>query len=193
MENFVTGLAHLQVQVAEAEFFRDDDIGLLHFLAHLAHGLVEAETSFDAYDHEVEGIGEDKKQRVLIVDDDPGVRDGMREFLRSRYDVTTAGDGEEALDRVLENSPDLVLLDVKLPRLNGLDVCKRIKENPVTQNIRVIMMSGYDLGYDSGLNALDIGADDYLRKPAQLQEIEARIRTILKQAKRWPNWHGIPS
>ena len=129
------------------------------------------------------GAFDGDKQRLLIVDDDPGVRDAMREFLRNQFDVMTAGSGEEAINLVENSVPDLVLLDVRLPGLSGLDVCRHIKENPTTENVPVLMMSGYYVDTESPVEAMECGADDFLRKPAQLQEVESKIKTILARAK----------
>jgi two-component system, OmpR family, alkaline phosphatase synthesis response regulator PhoP len=119
---------------------------------------------------------------ILLVDDEPSIVQLARMYLeRENFRVESAGDGEAALEAVRRLSPQLVVLDVMLPRLNGLDVCRRLRaeNNPVA----IIMLTARDEDIDKILG-LELGADDYLTKPFNPRELVARIKAILRRAER---------
>lgn len=117
-------------------------------------------------------------QRILVVDDEPAFRDALEQALRKEgFLIHTAEDGEEAVRVFDEIRPDLVLLDVMLPRMSGIDVCRHIRS---IDNTPVIMVSAKGEEIDAVV-ALEVGADDYVTKPYRLRELIARIRTVLRR------------
>ncbi len=118
--------------------------------------------------------------RILVVDDDSHVRNLMLRFLaREGYDPVCATDGEDALRRVQQDPPDLVLLDAELPGLDGFAVCRRIKENETTALIPVTMVTGLR-EEEARTRGLEAGADDFLTKPFDYALLRARIRAQLR-------------
>ena len=116
--------------------------------------------------------------RILVVDDDPAVLSGLRRALAFEgYDVLTAGDGQAAVAQARANSPDLVVLDVVLPGLNGFEVCQEIRRQSA---VPILMLTAKDTVPDR-VAGLDRGADDYLVKPFALDELAARIRALLRR------------
>jgi len=119
-------------------------------------------------------------QCVLIVDDNPSVASLLRHALLAegcRVDV--AGDGLEALDRIAACPPDLILLDLELPSLSGDEICRRIKNDPATNLIPVVMLTG-QADFESKLDAWEYGADDFLTKPLRVMEVTSRCRSLLR-------------
>src|ERR1700755_407760 len=117
--------------------------------------------------------------RVLIVDDEPAVRAALDRALRlERYEVELAADGREALDRLAEARLDAVVLDVAMPGIDGLEVCKRLREPG--HRTPVLMLTARD-AVDDRVAGLDAGADDYLVKPFALKELKARLRALLRR------------
>lgn len=118
--------------------------------------------------------------QILVVDDDPAIVDLLRRMLtREGYDVQTAADGLQALDRVAAHKPDLVLLDVTMPNLGGFDVCRRLKDDEQTALIPVTMLTGLD-DQEHRRQGIEAGADDFLTKPIDQITLRARIRTQLR-------------
>jgi two-component system, OmpR family, response regulator MprA len=118
--------------------------------------------------------------RVLIVDDEPAVLAALDRALRlDRYEVELAGDGREALDRLAETRLDAVVLDVAMPGIDGLEVCRRLRE--AGDRTPVLMLTARD-SVDDRVAGLDAGADDYLVKPFALKELKARLRALLRRA-----------
>jgi response regulator RpfG family c-di-GMP phosphodiesterase len=118
--------------------------------------------------------------RVLIVDDERINVDLIEGILTPfKYEIDRAYNGEEALEKVLENSPDLVLLDVMMPGMDGFEVCKRIKADPQTAFIPVVMVTALDSPEDK-VKGIESGADDFLNKPIRRDELIARVRTALR-------------
>ena len=116
---------------------------------------------------------------VLVVDDEPAFREGLRQALKQEgFVVHLAADGEEAIEVFNAYHPDLVLLDVMLPRMSGIDVCRRIRSVGETP---VIMVSARNEEIDAVV-ALEVGADDYIAKPYRVRELVARMRTVLRRA-----------
>jgi two-component system, OmpR family, response regulator MprA len=117
--------------------------------------------------------------RVLIVDDEPAVRSALDRALRlDRYEVELAGDGREALDRLAETRLDAVVLDVMMPGIDGLEVCRRLRE--AGDRTPVLMLTARD-AVDDRVAGLDAGADDYLVKPFEHDELLARVRALLRR------------
>jgi two-component system response regulator MprA len=118
--------------------------------------------------------------RVLIVDDEPAVRDALDRALRlERYEIDLAADGREALDRLAEARLDAVVLDVAMPGIDGLEVCKRLRD--AGDRTPVLMLTARDT-VDDRVAGLDAGADDYLVKPFALKELKARLRALMRRA-----------
>jgi DNA-binding response OmpR family regulator len=119
-----------------------------------------------------------KTSKILVVDDDPAIRKFIRANLTVRgYEVFLAFDGEEGL-RVLETEmPDLILLDIMMPKIDGLEVCRRVRE---WSKIPIIMLSAR-AGEMDKVKCLDCGADDYLTKPFSLKELLSRIKAVLRR------------
>ena len=118
--------------------------------------------------------------QILVVDDDPAIVSLLRRMLtREGYDVLTATDGLEALAHVAAHQPDLVLLDVAMPKLGGFDVCRRLKDDEHTALIPVTMLTGLDDAENRRLG-IEAGADDFLTKPVDPITLRARIRTQLR-------------
>jgi putative two-component system response regulator len=117
---------------------------------------------------------------ILVVDDDPAVSDILSRFLsREGYNVTTARSGREALERVGERHPDLILLDVMMPEMDGFTVCQRLKDNRQTALIPITMLTGSD-DYENRRRGIEAGADDFLSKPFEQNMLRARIRSQLR-------------
>lgn len=118
-------------------------------------------------------------QRVLIVDDEPNIVSAL-EFLMedAGLEVRTAGDGRDALALAAEFAPDLVLLDVVMPIVNGYEVCQRLKSDPATRGTRVLMLSakGRDVEIAKGL---ELGADAYMTKPFSTRDLMSKVRELL--------------
>ena len=118
--------------------------------------------------------------RVLVVDDEPAVRRALERALRlDNYEVALAEDGEEALDVIARNPVDAVILDVAMPRLDGLEVCRRMRK--AGDRTPILMLTARD-AIDDRVTGLDVGADDYLVKPFALRELQARIRALLRRS-----------
>lgn len=125
-----------------------------------------------------------KKTRILIADDEPKIRMFLRANLNARgYEVHLAQDGLEAVEMAGQILPDLVILDVNMPRMNGIDACRRIRE---WADMPIIILSVRDEEKDK-VRALDEGADDYVTKPFGMEELLARIRVALRRTSRAVN------
>ena len=122
-----------------------------------------------------------KSQQVVIVEDEADIREVIAYNLkREGYRTSAVADGEQALQWVRETLPDLVLLDLMLPGLDGLEVCQRLKSDAATRNVRIIMVTAKGEERDI-LTGLDLGADDYLTKPFSPKELLGRIRAVLRR------------
>jgi len=124
-----------------------------------------------------------KNPRILVVDDEQTVRDFLQRALENAgYDVITAADGREALDKVSQFDVSLVLLDIVMPGLDGFEVLEHMRQY---ENIPVIMLSGIG-GETTKIDTLALGADDYITKPFSVEELLARIQAKLRRAKPAP-------
>jgi two-component system, OmpR family, response regulator MprA len=118
--------------------------------------------------------------RVLIVDDDRSLREALRRaLLLGGYDTVSAASGQEALAEVVDSSPDAVVLDIGLPDLDGLEVCRRLRG--AGNRIPVLMLTARD-AIEDRIDGLDAGADDYLVKPFDVGELKARLRALLRRS-----------
>ena len=115
--------------------------------------------------------------RILIVDDDPAIVRLLREMLRNEYEISSASDGEEALKLVRKSPPDLIIMDVMMPKMNGITATVRIRE---LTNCPVLMLSAKAEGTDRVVG-LQSGADDYLCKPFEREELTARVQALLRR------------
>jgi two-component system, OmpR family, KDP operon response regulator KdpE len=117
--------------------------------------------------------------KVLVIDDDPQIRRALRAGLeRNGYSVTLAASGEEGLDAAAEQSPEVVILDLAMPGMDGLEVCRQLRE---WSSVPIVVLSVRE-GEKDKIAALDLGADDYLTKPFSLDELLARLRAVLRRA-----------
>jgi two-component system response regulator MprA len=117
--------------------------------------------------------------RILVVDDDRSVRDALRRALTlGGYEVDAAADGREALQRLTMGTPDAVVLDVGMPEVDGLEVCRRVRG--AGDRVPILMLTARDSVSDR-IDGLDAGADDYLVKPFDLGELKARLRALLRR------------
>jgi two-component system phosphate regulon response regulator PhoB len=119
--------------------------------------------------------------RVLVVEDEEDVLELVRyNLVRNGYTVDTATSGEEGLRKVRNSNPDLILLDLMLPAVDGLEVCRIVKNDPKTQNIRVVMLTAK--GEEADIVAgLEMGADDYVTKPFSPRVLLARVKAVLRR------------
>ena len=117
--------------------------------------------------------------RILVVDDDPQIRRVLRTALIAQgYEVTDARNGEEAVEKMRDEKPDLLILDMNMPRMNGLETCRAIR---TTSDVPIIMLTVRNAESDK-VDALDAGADDYMTKPFSSPELLARIRAALRRS-----------
>ncbi|HYR45070.1 MAG TPA: response regulator transcription factor, partial [Terriglobia bacterium] len=122
--------------------------------------------------------------RILVVDDDPQIRRVLRTALVAQgYEAVDARNGEEAIERLREEKPDLIILDMNMPRMNGLETCRIVR---TTSDVPIIMLTVRDTESDK-IEALDAGADDYVTKPFSSPELLARIRAALRRSPQLSN------
>ncbi|MFI5273445.1 MAG: response regulator transcription factor [Ktedonobacterales bacterium] len=127
---------------------------------------------------------DDIRPRLLIVDDEQNIVDFIR--LGMRYEgfrVEDAGDGVSGFDAAQKLHPDLIILDVMLPLMDGIEVCRRLRENEATADIPILMLTAKDEVRDR-VQGLECGADDYLTKPFSFEELLARVRALLRRQQR---------
>jgi two-component system, OmpR family, phosphate regulon response regulator PhoB len=118
---------------------------------------------------------------ILVVEDEDSLATLLQYNLEKEgYQVSVAGDGEEALIQVEERLPDLVVLDWMLPKVSGIEVCRRLRQRAETRNVPIIMLTARSEESDR-VRGLDTGADDYLAKPFSMTELAARIRAVLRR------------
>jgi DNA-binding response OmpR family regulator len=130
-------------------------------------------------DRDDQRIKDVRKTRILIIEDEPAMVAGLRDnFEYEGYDVISADDGVSGLERVLAEDPDLIVLDVMMPRMSGLEVCKQVKAR--RPSIPIIMLTARGQEIDKVLG-LELGADDYVTKPFSIRELMARIRAVLRR------------
>jgi two-component system response regulator MprA len=116
----------------------------------------------------------------LVVDDDRAVRDALRRALTlAGYEITPAENGEQALEQIARSVPDAVVLDIGLPGVDGLEVCRRVRM--LGNRVPILMLTARDAVSDR-IDGLDVGADDYMVKPFDVGELKARLRALLRRA-----------
>lgn len=124
--------------------------------------------------------GNKDKALILVVDDHKLTRELLKAYLEhAGYATIEAGNGQDALEKVEQHSPDLVLLDILMPVVDGYKVCKRIKDNPRTTLLPVIVITGLE-DFDAKIQALSLGADDFVNKPINEKELLTRVRNHLR-------------
>ena len=123
--------------------------------------------------------------RILVVEDDPAILRGLADNLKfESHEVLTASDGEAAYRLIREQSPDLVILDLMLPRMSGYEVCRKVRGEGVMTPIVMLTARGEE---GDRILGLDLGADDYISKPFSVRELLARIRAVLRRTQPGPN------
>jgi DNA-binding response OmpR family regulator len=122
------------------------------------------------------------KKKILVVDDEKDIVDILKYNLEKEheFDVLTAYNGKEAF-ALVENQPDLILLDIMMPELNGFEVCKQLKQNPATAKIPVIFLTAKENEIDEILG-LELGADDYIHKPLSPRKVIARVKSVIRRS-----------
>jgi DNA-binding NtrC family response regulator len=121
-----------------------------------------------------------KKGNILVCDDEEGVRETLKHMLDGEYDLSFASDGEAAVEHVKANDVGLAIMDIKMPKMNGLEALRRIKE--IKPGIRVVIITGYE-STDVASEAINLGADDYITKPFRQQKILSQVRALLDSKK----------
>lgn len=125
-------------------------------------------------------LGKDYMSTVMVVDDSVTLREMIADLLKGRgLNVTVASDGVEALEQIKANRPDLVVLDIVMPRMNGYEVCRRLKSDPKTQSLPVVMCSSKSEEFDRYWG-MKQGADAYIAKPFHPQELVGTIKQLLR-------------
>ena len=118
--------------------------------------------------------------KILIVDDEPSARNGLELLLRKQgYQVRASADGNSALEECASFQPDLILLDVVMPGLDGFEVCRKLKARPETRLIPVVLITGLT-EHEHRIAGINVGADDFLNKPIDVSELNARVRSLLR-------------
>jgi diguanylate cyclase (GGDEF)-like protein len=121
------------------------------------------------------------KLKILVVDDDPDILDLLKVTLEDEYQVTAASCGNEALEKIKKNLPDLLVLDYVLPDIHGPQICKIIRKDPLLLHLPVLMLTGKG-EVDDKVKGLEAGADDYMVKPFSPQELTARVRMLIRRS-----------
>lgn len=117
--------------------------------------------------------------KVLIIEDDPAIVRGLKDALEDEsFEVLTAADGDEGYERIVKGKPDLIILDLMLPKLDGFDLCRRVRVEKIPVPILILTARGEEVDRVKGL---DLGADDYVVKPFSLLELLARVRALLRR------------
>jgi DNA-binding response OmpR family regulator len=117
-------------------------------------------------------------EKILVVDDEQEIRNLLDHFLREKgYEVVLASDGNQALKLAAEENPQVIILDIKMPGLDGLEVCKLLKDKEQTRLIPIIVITGFE---DNKMEALNRGADDFVNKPFDMAEIAVRVKSALR-------------
>ena len=128
--------------------------------------------------------GEHEMAKILIVEDEPNMIAGLRDnFEYEGYEVISAPDGVAGLERALNEAPDLVILDVMMPRMSGLEVCKQLKSKRPSLPIIMLTARGQEVDKVVGL---ELGADDYVTKPFSIRELLARVKAVLRRTRSLP-------
>lgn len=121
-------------------------------------------------------------KQILIVDDEPSIIVPLQFLMEQNgYEVAVAFSGEEAMETIAENPPDLILLDIMLPIIDGFEVCQRVRENPAWNHIRIVLLTA--MGSDANVaKGLALGADAYITKPFSNSEVVAKVNELVGRA-----------
>lgn len=118
------------------------------------------------------------QEKILVVDDEKGIVSLLKISLESdNYKVVEAYTGDGAIRKAHSDAPDLILLDLMLPDMTGYEICNKLRKDPATRSIPIIILTG--LGETGRIAGMDLGADDYITKPFDLNELKAKIRSVL--------------
>ena len=129
-----------------------------------------------------QAVRERVRQKILVVEDEADIRELLRYSLNQEgFAVEEAADGAEALERIARRAPDLVMLDLMLPRMSGLEICRRLRSDPETARLPVLVVTAKGAEVDRVLG-LEMGADDYVVKPFSPREVVARVKALLRRA-----------
>jgi two-component system alkaline phosphatase synthesis response regulator PhoP len=124
----------------------------------------------------------DTRQKILIVDDELDALTALKRALEAdNYNVVEAADGLSAIEKVKTEKPDVVLLDLMMPEMDGIEACKHLKSDPKYKHIPIIMLTAKG-EIDNKIEGIEMGADDYVTKPFNLHELKARIKMVLRRA-----------
>ncbi len=148
-------------------------------------GLSLAQIAMELESREAGLAATDGPEKLLIAEDEEATRETWAEFFENAgYQVVQAGDGQEALEVTQRERPQLILLDLRLPKLDGYQVCQRLRSDPTTADIPIIMITAFLTGASDTVRGIEYGADDYLNKPVDLDVLAARVRMVLRRAHR---------
>jgi two-component system alkaline phosphatase synthesis response regulator PhoP len=121
------------------------------------------------------------QEKILVVDDEKGIVSTLKMSLESdNYKVVETYTGDGAIRKVRSEAPDLILLDIMLPDMTGYEICNKLRKDPLTRSIPIIMLTG--MGETGRIAGLELGADDYVTKPFDLNELKAKIRNVLQNS-----------
>ncbi len=124
------------------------------------------------------------ENKIVVVDDDENLRTLVKDiFEHENFKVIACQDTDEGYKRILKSKPDLAILDVKMPQIGGIELCRMLRENPETKNLPIIMLTVESTETDKVIG-LGVGADDYITKPFSNKELIARVKSLLRRAKR---------
>lgn len=118
------------------------------------------------------------KKKILVVDDEPHIVNLIKILLQDRYEIIEAYSSLVAMKKAIEEKPDLITLDVMMPNMDGFELCDRLKANPMTRNIPIIMVTAKTRMKDK-IEGIEVGADDYITKPFDPIELEQKIKVVL--------------
>ena len=118
---------------------------------------------------------------VLIIEDDLNIARAEEMILSSKFNVHHAEDGEQGMIKALEIKPDLIVLDLMLPKIGGLEICKKLRQHPELKNAKIVMVTAKNQPMDE-LKGMDTGADDYIMKPFRANQLLARVRAKLRRS-----------
>ena len=164
-------------------FHREDAIAKKSVIKEMQvqRGLSLSQIAMELESREAQAM--DGPEKLLIVEDEEATRETWTEFFENAgYHVVQAGDGQEALEVARTERPSLVLLDLRLPKLDGYQVCQRLKGDPLTSDTPIIMITAFLTGASDTVRGIEYGADDYLNKPVDLDVLAARVRMVLRRA-----------
>lgn len=131
---------------------------------------------------------DETRKKIAVIDDDPFIIELLELNLSAEgYEVITATDGEAAMDIIENEKPDLIILDVMMPRMDGWEVCRMVKENPDLSEIRVLMLTARDTMKDRMIGQEILKADEYMTKPFDIHKLSDRVRKILHEKGREEN------